>query len=140
MHDAGARSQPLKAVLAISAACCVALAIAASLPLKDGMLTRVSMAADPQAQEAPDCTGRLDVARFLRCAEATCHDAIRDSLATEARPRAVFGAAEHVDHADLRYVRLVGTLDTPGVAGNGLPRGYECELEGLTVTRARIIN
>lgn len=92
------------------------------------------------ARGVPDCSGALDVTRYLQCAEAACQATIREQLPARLRAGAVFGAAQRVDHADLRFVRLVGGLDTPGSPPTTLQRGYECELEGLTVAHARVIN
>lgn len=87
------------------------------------------------APSRADCSLPASDTAFLACAARECQGAVRTVLGNDTH--AVLGVATRVVPADLRYVRLVGTIDDR--AAGDPARGYECEMSGLDVARARVI-
>ena len=89
------------------------------------------------ASPTATCSAPASDTEFPVCAARKCQGAIRAALGEATH--AVLGAATRVTPVDVGYVRLVGVIDDEVRASAGAPRGYECELSGLEVVRARLI-
>jgi hypothetical protein len=93
---------------------------------RDGLIVGIYHCESPPDQEA-----------YLACAELHCQAAIANQLSDP--PSVKISSSTRVDHPDVRYVRLVGTIETRE-ARSLPPQGYACELEGLQIHSATIIN
>lgn len=84
------------------------------------------------------CSTPLEDQTYLACADLYCQAAIGERLPEPQHARISPGI--RVDSPDIRYVRLVGTIEYGTAVPSKLPRGYACELEGLTVHTATLVN
>jgi hypothetical protein len=93
---------------------------------------------DGRVIEILNCESFASEREFLACAELHCQAAIAARL--EAPQEVTISAALRVDNPDIRLVRLVGHIDNRASPSDSPAQGYECELEGLKIAHARVIN
>ncbi|MBI2800961.1 MAG: hypothetical protein HYX63_11890 [Gammaproteobacteria bacterium] len=92
---------------------------------------------DGRIAEVKNCGTPRDDGQFLACAELVCQRAV--ALKLSKPDTAKISAGMRVDTDDIRYVRIVGTIDDAESASRRMPKGYECYLEGLQIHAARVI-
>ena len=92
---------------------------------------------DGRITEIKNCGMPRDDDQFLACSELICQRAV--ALELPKTDSVKISAGTRVDTDDIRYVRIVGTIDDGQSASRRVPKGYECYLEGLQIHAARVI-
>lgn len=93
---------------------------------------------DGRVQAIRHCENPTEATALLACASLHCQAAVAAQLTEPGRTR--IGAATRVPDSGARYLRFVGVIESEASRAPALPRGYECHVEGLTVSSVRLIN
>lgn len=105
-------------------------------PSAPGPVQPVAVWRDGRIEAIQHCEHPTEAETLLACASLHCQAA---AAARVPNPTAIrIGIASRVPGSDASYLRFVGVIETEQAAP--LPRGYECHVEGLTVTELRLIN